>query len=275
MKKTIISILIIIVSCAICCVCVITLSGSGLKDSEEVTTSITTEEIPVSLQNAGEEAMVGNNIIQNTTTTELETEESTQEATTEFPDCFDLELELINQDPELPAGCESVSLTMILNYLGYDLDKTHIVDEYLVYSDNFVMGYCGDPYSNSTGGGCYAPGMTITANNFLKANGSVHTAYNITGTDFDTLLEYVAEGHPILIWTTINMADCSKANYNYDEEGNAYAWDYNEHCVVLAGYDFKAGTVTIYDPIDGVVYRDMENFKVTYEGMDEMAIIIK
>ncbi len=295
MKKTILSILIIIVSCAICCVCVIALSGSGLKDSQEASTqalvqedstteaasseeedtSITTEEIPVSLQNAGEEAMVGNNIIQNTTTTELETEVSTQEATTEFPDCFDLELELINQYPELPAGCESVSLTMILNYLGYDLDKTHIVDEYLVYSGNFVMGYCGDPYSYSTGGGCYAPGMTITANNFLEANGDEHTAYNITGTDFDTLLEYVAEGHPILIWSTINMADCSKAHYNYDEEGNPYAWDYNEHCVVLAGYDFKAGTVTIYDPIDGVVYRDMENFKATYEGMDEMAIIIK
>lgn len=210
-------------------------------------------------------------------TTEKITEtaiEPTTEATTEFPDSFDLELELILQYPELPAGCESVSLTMILNYLGYDIDKTLIVDEYLVYSDNFVMGYCGEPYS-TVGGGCYAPGMTITANNFLEAKGSKHTAVNITGTDFQTLLEYVAAGHPILIWTTVKMAVCSKAHYNYDEEGNAYAWDYNEHCVVLSGYDLNAGTVTVYDPIEGIMYRDLETFKSIYEQMDEMAIIIK
>lgn len=295
MKKTIISILIIIVSCAICCVCVIALTKNNTADNNTTDTqAVTTSQAEASTEDSSTETeetigvisdrynelddhtLVGDTIIQNTTTTELDTQGSIEEATTtEFPEAFDLELEIINQYPELPAGCESVSLTMILNYLGYDLDKTHIVDEYLVYSGNFVMGYCGDPYSYETGGGCYAPGMTITANNFLKSNGSKHIAENITGTDFDTLLEYVAQGHPILIWTTINMAYCNKGYYNYDEDGNPYAWDYNEHCVVLTGYDLKAGTVTVYDPIDGIVYRDKEAFEVIYEDMDEMAIIIK
>ncbi len=216
--------------------------------------------------NISPEFQVGSSIIESTgTTTE----------STEVPDFFDIELEIMYQYPELPAGCESVSLTMILNYLGYDLDKTDIVDNYLVYSGNFVTGYHGNPYSYSSGGGIYAPGMTTTANAFFSANGNKHIAENITGTKFYTLLDYVAKGYPILVWSTIGMTYETKGYYNYDADGNAYAWDYNEHCVVLAGYDYKAKTVTIYDPIDGIIYRDMEAFKELYENMYEMAIIIK
>ena len=38
----------------------------------------------------------------------------------------------ILQNPELPTGCESVALTMLLHYWGYDtLGKTEIADHYL------------------------------------------------------------------------------------------------------------------------------------------------
>lgn len=281
MKKVILIISILVVLFSIVLVCTKGSSNNNNQSTEHTTT--------IESQTGNEEITENTGDIESTEATpedatplssyELDISSATDSqleelVTTEFPDCFDLELELIYQNPELPAGCESVSLTMILNYLGYDIDKTHIVDEHLVHSGNFVMGYCGDPYSY-VGGGCYAPGMTLTANSFLEANGNKHTAENITGTNFDVLLEYVAQGHPILIWTTINMADCSKSHYNYDEEGNAYAWDYNEHCVVLTGYDLKAGTVTVYDPIAGIVYRDKEAFQNIYEKMNEMAIIIK
>ncbi len=295
MKKTILVILFIIMACAIGCICVIELSGYKVQ---QATTEEATEDISQETSTSPKEEAVASS---NDAVTEVSYDDSLRyddlegdsqlgelimsttgspepdpdDATTQFPECFDLELEIMSQYPELPAGCESVSLTMILNYLGYDLNKTDIVDDYLVYSGNFVMGYCGDPYSYSTGGGCYAPGMTITANNFLEAQGGKHTAENITGTDFDTLLEYVAQGHPILIWSTINMAYCNKGHYNYDEEGNAYAWDYNEHCVVLTGYDLKANSVTIYDPIAGIVYRDRDDFEVIYHDMDDMAVIIR
>ena len=203
------------------------------------------------------------------------TTEATTEETTEFPESFDIELEIIYQYPELPAGCEAVALTIILNHLGYDLGKTDIADDYLVYANDFVSGYSGNPYSYETGGGCYAPGLTTTAENFFKANGNKHTVQNITGTDFDVLLEYVAQGTPVLVWTTINLAECSKGMYNYDVDGTAYQWDFNEHCVVLSGYDLKAGTVTVYDPIDGVLYRDLKNFKRIYNDMQQMALIIQ
>lgn len=275
--KTFFAILAIVIATAAGCITILTLHNQKYIDDNstdstteaEVTDSNQTTPDLSNYDNTSSDTVVGESIIESTAT------EAEAVTTTEFPDSFDLELELLSQYPELPAGCESVSLTMILNYLGYNLDKTDIVDDYLVYSGNFVMGYSGDPYSYGVGGGIYAPGMTITANNFLDANGKKHQAKNVTGTDFDTLLEYVAEGHPILIWTTIYMTDCSKGSYNYDEEGNSYAWDYNEHCVVLTGYDYHANTVTVYDPIDGIQYRDMDKFEAIYNDMNQMAIIIR
>lgn len=191
-----------------------------------------------------------------------------------LPTSANLTLSILYQYPELPAGCEAVSLTMLLNYYGYELDKTDIIDNYLIYSDNYVTGYYGNPYA-STGGGCYAPGMTDTANNFLSQNGSQYTAVNISGTEFDDLLTYIANGTPVLIWTTIGLGSCSK---DYDEvyyNDTVYSWDFMEHCVVLTGYDLTNNTVTVYDPIDGIMTRDKDRFEEIYNEMYRMCVVLE
>ena len=48
-----------------------------------------------------------------------------------------------------------------------------------------------------------------------------------------------------------------------------------EHCVVLAGYDLDNKTVTVYDPIDGIVTRDYDTFEEIYNQMYKMAIILE
>lgn len=55
-------------------------------------------------------------------------------------------MEVILQKPELPTGCESVALTMVLKQKGYPIEKTTIAEEYLIYNrDNYASGYVGDP----------------------------------------------------------------------------------------------------------------------------------
>ena len=102
------------------------------------------------------------------TETESETEEDkTEDATPEgeLPvlektdkTSEEIEMENILQNPELPTGCESVALTMVLKYLGFDLEKTTIADDYLVFADrNFAMGYIGNPHTED-GAGIFCTG---------------------------------------------------------------------------------------------------------------------
>ncbi len=182
-----------------------------------------------------------------------------------------LNLDQLYQDPELPAGCESVSMVMLLNYYGYDLEKTAVADRYLVYSGNFVAGFDGNPYQH---GGCYAPGMTLTANSFFAQNGRKHTAVNISGTSLTDLFAYLDAGKPVLVWCTIGLCPRTYGR-TVTYEGSEYAWDIREHCVVLGGYSMEDQTVTLYDPIDGTVTYPISQFEPIYDEMYRMAIVFE
>lgn len=206
---------------------------------------------------------------------EDETEEEAEGETEELPMEVSLDTEELLQYPELPTGCESVSLTILLDYLGFDdLDKTTIVDDYLPYSDNFVVGFCGDPYIEQ-GGGCYAPAIVRAAQNYLDDHDSDMEAEDITGSSREEIYRLLAQEKPVLIWTTIYLSDKSPTEiYNY-YEGKEYEWDLNEHCVVLSGYNLWDGTVEVSDPLDGKVIRDAERFWEIYEEMGSMAVVIE
>lgn len=211
--------------------------------------------------------------VQTETQTKAQAQEGEGEA--ELPAKAALEMKSILQLPELPTGCESVALTMLLDYYGYTwLEKTTIADEYLVYSDNFVIGYTGDPYTYE-GAGCYAPGMARTANDFLKAQGSALRAADLTGSTEEELYALVAEETPVLIWNTAYFADSSPSGEYCEYKGKAYEWDYNEHCVVLVGYDMEQNTVLVNDPLEGRLEPDADRFWELYEELGSMAVALR
>lgn len=190
-----------------------------------------------------------------------------------------IDLEILYQNPELPTGCESVSLTMILKYLGFDISKTEIAKKYLVKSgNNYVTGFVGNPFTAS-GQGSYAPGMTSTANQFLEAKKSDKFAKNITGISLEELFEYVKRDVPVLVWTTydysIRYSRDKKQGQIIEYNGIKYDWTNEEHCVVLAGYDKQKNTVTLYDPMNGIVTIDSAKYKELYEYMYSMAVVIE
>lgn len=196
-------------------------------------------------------------------------------AISELPESVNLELNLIKQYPELPSGCESVALTMLLDYYGYPLDKTTIANDYLIYNeDNFVMGFHGDPFS-SHGGGCYAPGMVNTANRFFVQNSSPFRAIDITGTELNDLYYYLAVGSPVMLWSTIDLKPGIKCGSVIQYGDISYQWDKREHCVILSGYNLADNTVTIYDSISGIKTYNADQLKASYDSMWNMAMVIK
>mgnify|MGYP004458866885 FL=1 len=203
----------------------------------------------------------------------------TQAPDTEFPafvpgpDAVILPMENILQNPELPTGCESVALTMVLNYYGQKLSKTTIADEYLIRdSENFVTAYKGDPYQIS-GDGIYAPGLAQTAARYLQANHCPQTATDLTGTEFTKLYQYLDKSAPVIVYNSVYLkTPIDVASYTLS--GKTWHFYHNEHCVVLCGYDPAGHMVLINDSLSGLVWRSEEAFARIYDQLGKMAVLI-
>ncbi len=181
----------------------------------------------------------------------------------------------LKQHPELPTGCESVALTMVLNYHGFRLSKTAIASKYLPISHtgNFVTQFAGDPFSTS-GAGIYAPGLAATANRFLKEKHSKLRAYDLTGMPFSQLYRFVDGGTPVLVWNSMYMRDPVPYSNTIEVNGKSWRFFRNEHCVVLAGFDKANNRVLVNDSLSGLVWRDADDFARHYNTLGKMAVVL-
>jgi len=183
----------------------------------------------------------------------------------------------LSQLPELPTGCEITSLTTVLNYLGYIVDKGTMADRYLPKCGlgdgsfwDYFLGDPRDPYSF----GCYANPIVTAANSYLATQGNQHKAYNYSNSSFSTLLQQIEAGFPVVLWSTLDLRDAFMTK-KWEINGETIQWTAPEHCVVMIGYDLDAGTVTISDPMRGMVIRDLKTIASKYEQMNSQAVVIK
>lgn len=180
----------------------------------------------------------------------------------------------IRQNPELPTGCESVALTMVLKYYHFNLSKTTIASDYLPKSgSNFVTAFAGNPFSSS-GAGIYAPGLTNTANKFLTKKKSRLTATDLTGISLKNLYPYIDAGVPVIVWNSMYMRN-PVGVFSYYTLGKNWTFYRYEHCVVLCGYDKKKNKVLINDPLSGLVWRNASSFEKIYNKLGKMAVVIR
>lgn len=180
----------------------------------------------------------------------------------------------IKQNPQLPTGCESVALTMILKHYGFSLSKTTIASKYLPKSgSNFVTAFAGNPFSYS-GAGIYSPGLTNTANKFLKVKKSSMRAYDLTGANLTDLYTYIDNNVPVIVWNSMYMRNPQPVFSHYSG-GKRWKFFRYEHCVVLCGYDKANKKVLINDSLSGLVWRKVSSFQRIYNKMGKMAIVIQ
>ena len=184
-----------------------------------------------------------------------------------------LDVPEILQNPELPTGCESVALTIALNSLGCDLEKTEIADNYLEYGDNLAYQYAGDPHTES-GAGVFAGGIVNAAEKYIEEKDLDIAAINTSGTSLSDLCKVVAAGYPVVVWGTMYMSDPMITSQSYEYDGYSYTWYQNEHCMVLAGFDLDSGTVVISDPLSGIVVRDASAFESYFNETGMYSVVL-
>lgn len=76
------------------------------------------------------------------------------------------------QNPELPTGCEITALTTVLNYLGYDVDKLTLADNFLdkgrVGETSPYKAFVGNPRDEDACG-AFAPVIVNSAKDIYTA----------------------------------------------------------------------------------------------------------
>ncbi|MGN1107231.1 MAG: C39 family peptidase [Huintestinicola sp.] len=192
----------------------------------------------------------------------------------------------ILQNPELPVGCEITALTILLRYYGFDAEKTDMARNYLptswgnpqtidgkLHKDSFFNYFIGDPFSK--GYGCFSPAIERAANAYISSHGGGYTVKNISGCHPDTLYEYLIAGTPVLCWATDGMIEPEYYETWYDNAtGEQLDWYLNEHCFVLAGFNIANSTVTLNDPMKGIIDYNIDRFEVRFKQMHSQAIVL-
>ena len=211
--------------------------------------------------------------------TEAVNSETSSSTTAAIVKAKQLPVEYISQLPELPTGCEITSLAEVLNYLGYQVDKEYLAENDLKMLDDldgsFNNYFIGSPWDEN-GWGCFAPAISNAANKYLTSIKSSKKAYNISGSSLSQLFTEIQNGNPVIVWVTTRLDERTVFDNIEMNNGTIFKWPENEHCVVLVGFDLNSPqTVTVADPLEGVVNRTYSQFNSRYNELGKRAVVIK
>ncbi len=185
--------------------------------------------------------------------------------------------ETVLQNPELPTGCEVTSLCQTLNYLGFDIDKVTLADEFMPMdmdgSTTMDHAYIGDPKLND-GFGCFPPALIQTADSYFESIDSPCYAENMSDIDLQKLFYQIEEGRPVIAWVTIDLVELAPEHRWTTLDGEEMWFSGMQHCVTIYGYDLDKKIVYVADPLKGNTEYDLERFERMFDLLGKKAIII-
>ncbi|MGN0665847.1 MAG: C39 family peptidase [Huintestinicola sp.] len=162
-----------------------------------------------------------------------------------------INMDVLNQYPEMPVGCEITCGTALLNFLGYDISMSEFADTYVKINqgtfyenDDTLVGpdpseyFIGDPYSK--GFGCYAPVIVNALNNFFESKSSKNLAIELSDTNTADLERFIDGGVPVIVWASIDMKPFrykDATEWISDSTGEQILWPAGSHTLILVGYD--------------------------------------
>lgn len=195
-----------------------------------------------------------------------------------------LDVATLMQKPELPNGCEIVSLTAVLNYYGYDISKTEMADKYLpkqpftkkdgkLYGPDPYIAYGGNPRNWTGAWFSYAPPIVEAAKSYFEAVGRSNSVSDISGSSKEEIIELLNKGIPVVMWTTLDLTKPQiKASWYLYDTGEYFPAPINLHVIVLNGYE--GNLVHVMNPLEGQTTYNMDTLFQSYEEMGKHALIV-
>lgn len=187
--------------------------------------------------------------------------------------------EHISQYPSLPSGDEITSLAMVLRYLKYNVDPCNLCDLYLdkgpVGFTDFYKANVGNPRDTYNSYGCLSPVIVNSANKFISANGGTHKAYDYSGYSVKELYRQVSLGSACIVWICDDFGSTPSISRIWVVDGKTLYLKSNMACMVLIGYDYTKGTVTLANPAGNTFTLEMSAFEKGFADMGSYAIVVK
>lgn len=175
-----------------------------------------------------------------------------------------------------PTGCESVALTILLNYYGVNVSVKEVVDLLrkgsLPYNENGVR-YGGNPYLEFIGHpadpnayGVYDEPIFDVANHYKPG------IINGRGMSLDEVLALVKENKPVIVWSTMHLAvPYVNQTWIYRPTGETIKWLTSLHALVVIGYNDSQ--VIVSDSLNGKIrYFDKKTFESRYNAFGKRAL---
>lgn len=198
-----------------------------------------------------------------------------------------MEVECILQNPELPTGCEATAGTILLKAYGYEAEKMEVArymtkGEYIVDGDVMYAGhpdemFIGDP-ETLNGYGAFPQVLAKAMQMVIDSQDGEHRAKPLYGLKQDEILNFIDEGKPVCVWTSMDDKEIEYRrswylikNGEYSEE--RFCWPSNEHVVVLTAYDGEH--VTVCDPLKGKWKYPIESFFRHYSQVGSYALVLE
>lgn len=155
-----------------------------------------------------------------------------------------LDVPLIKQMPELYNGCEVTSMTMLLQFAGFRWSKMQLAQKLpkdttplkmdgarqAVYWGNPNVGFVGDVTGKRRGYAIYHKPLHLFLQKYIPS------AIDLTGQPFAIIEQKLAEGKPVIVWTTAHFNPPYRWVSWQSPTGKVRA-TYEEHSVLLTGYD--------------------------------------
>lgn len=175
-----------------------------------------------------------------------------------------------------PTGCESVALTILLNYWNVNVsvadianilpkgDKPHIKNS-IKYGGNPYLEFIGDP-TDAYSYGVYDIPIQNVANNFKSG------IINGRGKSLTEILEIVRQDRPVIVWSSMNMGIPHYTNsWIYEPTGEKINWLADLHAIVVIGY--TENQVITTDSLTGTIrYFNKNTFESRYNAFGKRAL---
>ncbi len=203
-----------------------------------------------------------------------------------------MQVPLVSQLPDYPTGCEAASCAMLLRYYGYNFTTANMVSiiprENIRYINGYPVGpdinekFVGDPTctytSENPGYGVFSPAVTKALQYAVDYVGGDETAVCITGCSYSELLGCLADGYPVIVWSTYNMNVPTTVNEWYIDRGNGkyeyFSYPRGTHVTVLCGYD--GSKIYMMDPYDNACLSfSSSTFKARWDLLGNQGVILK